>query len=117
MCFVFHSGSIITGVGEDVKGLWGLEQYVSCMFQFCLNHDFQDFRIFRIGVWCIVFRFIGKRDIVVLVVNGTNWKVCATKKNAVFQNIGKRRGRVIRDSDRKYSGLETLPQDYYATIE
>ncbi len=29
---VFHSGSIITGVGEGWKGLSGLEQYISCMF-------------------------------------------------------------------------------------
>ena len=42
-----------------MKGLWGLEQYVSCMFvvvfQFsvvsfsCLNQDLQDYKIFRIG--------------------------------------------------------------------
>ncbi len=59
--------------------------YVWGSFQisvFCyLNQDLQDFRI---GVWCIVFRFIGRRDIVVLLVNGTNWKVCATKRDAVL---------------------------------
>ena len=42
----------------------------------CLN---QDYRIFRIGVWDIVVLLIGRRDIVALVVNCTNWKVCATK--------------------------------------
>ncbi len=65
--FVFHSGSIITGVGEGWKDMWILGQYVSCMFDVvfrflvvsywlsavrgamdCLNQDGQDFRICRI---------------------------------------------------------------------
>ncbi len=72
--FVFHSGSIITGVKSEWKGLWSREQYVSCMFHVvfrflavsyrlsavrgavdCLNQDFQDYRIFRIRVWKITF--------------------------------------------------------------
>ena len=37
MIFVFHSDSIVTGVGRGWKGLWRLGQYISNMFHVCFK--------------------------------------------------------------------------------